>query len=318
MAWHGFGYWALATQSITFVLVNTVMEWYYSVWRPSMHIDFRPVARMFSFSSKMLLTTIISHINNNVLNILLGRYYSPHDVGTYNQAYQWDSKGYSFIQGMLLQVAQPVLSSISDERERQLRVLRKMMRFTAFVSFPVMFGLALVSREFIIITITEKWLASAQLLQILCLSGAFIPLSLLLSNMIISHGKSGIYMWCTLSLAVSQIALMILLSSLGIRTMVIGYTVINVVWMFVWWYFVHRLVGYRFFWLLRDVLPFCLVSAGVMAVTYFGTCLLSSLPLLLASRILVAGTLYFIVMKIARAELLDECLGFVKSGFKKV
>jgi O-antigen/teichoic acid export membrane protein len=318
MAWRGFAYWSLATQSITFVLVNTVLEWHYSEWRPSMHIDFHPVVRMFSFSSKMLITTIVGHINNNVLNILLGRYFTPHEVGTYNQAYQWDNKGYSFIQGMLGQVAQPVLSSISDETGRQLRILRKMTRFTAFITFPVMFGLALVSREFIIITITAKWLASAQLLQILCFSGAFIPLSMLMSNLIISLGKSNIYMWCTITLAAVQIALMIFLSNLGIRTMVIGYTAINVVWLFVWWFFVRRLVGYDLVSLLKDIMPFCLAAAAVMLCTYVATDMLGNLKLLLVCRIVLAACLYFVIMKVARVELLDECIHFVKSGFKKV
>ena len=65
--------------------------------------------------------------------------------------------GQLFISGMINGVAQPVLTKVSDDLERQKRVFRKMLRFTAFVSFPAMLGLGIVSEELIIITITDKW-----------------------------------------------------------------------------------------------------------------------------------------------------------------
>lgn len=50
-----------------------------------------------------------------------------------------------------------------------------------------MLGLSLVSKELIIITITEKWLPSADILQLLCILGAFIPVINLFSNLLISR-----------------------------------------------------------------------------------------------------------------------------------
>ena len=49
-----------------------------------------------------------------------------------------------------------------------------MMRFTAFLVFPAMFGLAMISHEFIILLISDKWIESIPLLRILCISGAFL------------------------------------------------------------------------------------------------------------------------------------------------
>ena len=316
LAWFGFSYWALATQGLVFVAVNTTMLWHYCKWRPSLKIDFTPVKHMFKFSCKILTTTIFTHINNNVLNILLGRYFTPRQVGDYNQAYQWNSKGYSLIQGMVYQVAQPVFANLNDEGVRQLRILRKMMRFTAFISFPLMFGLALVSHEFIIVAITEKWINSAVLLQLLCVSGAFVPLSTLLSNLIISKGNSNIYMWCTLALGLVQVILMISLYPYGIRTMVIAYVILNILWLPVWHFFVRRLVGYGFLAILKDILPFCIVAACVMGLTYFITSAIPNMKVLLISRIILAALLYYGVMKIAHVSILKECTEFIKSKIK--
>lgn len=312
-----FGYWALATQSLVYILTNTLLLWHFSPWRPTLHFDFGPVKRLFPFSVKILITAIFSHINVNVMNIMLGRHYSARDTGDYNQAYQWSSKLFLLVQNMLRQVDQPVLVGLHDERERQLRVLRKMMRFTAFISFPLLFGLGLVSHEFIVLTIGQKWETSASLLPLLCLSGAFMPISTLMADMVISRGRSDIYMWVTLALGIGEIALMQTLWPYGIRTMVWAFVAVNILWVGVWFVFVSRLTGYRPLPFLKDILPFALVAFGVMAVTRYATSWLASLWLLLLVRVFVAVALYYLVMRLARVQIMKECQQFVVSKFRK-
>lgn len=315
MAFAGMAYWSLATQGLVYVGINTLLQWHFSPWRPSIHgITFAPVRRMFRFSCKILATTIMTHVNNNVLNILLGHYFTPRDTGNYNQAYQWNTKCYSLVQSMVAQVAQPVLVSLNGEEGRQKDVFRKMMRFTAFITFPLLFGFGLVAKEFIVTAIGEKWLASAQLIQILCLSGAAMPLSTLFSNMIISKGRSGTFFWCTFTLGLVQIATMVLIWPMGIRSMVIAYTILNTSWLLVWLFFVRRLIGYGYWMFFCDVMPFALAAAGVMGVAYIATMPLSNLIALLISRFIIAVVLYYVVMKIARVKILAECERFVKRG----
>lgn len=313
MAFAGMAYWSLATQGLVYVGINTLLQWHFSPWRPSIHgITFAPVRRMFRFSCKILATTIMTHVNNNVLNILLGHYFTPRDTGNYNQAYQWNTKCYSLVQSMVAQVAQPVLVSLNGEEGRQKDVFRKMMRFTAFITFPLLFGFGLVAKEFIVTAIGEKWLASAQLIQILCISGATMPLSTLFSNMIISKGRSGTFFWCTFTLGLVQIATMIMIWPMGIRTMVIAYTLLNTSWLLVWLFFVRRLIGYGYWMFFCDVMPFALAAAGVMGVAYVATMPLSNMIALLITRFIIAVVLYYVVMKLARVKILAECERFVK------
>ncbi|WP_315548371.1 lipopolysaccharide biosynthesis protein [Prevotella koreensis] len=312
MAWQGYAYWSLATQGLVFIGVYMLMNWHYSPWRPSFSFYFRPIRSMFRFSVKMLLTTIVERVNVNIMNILLGRYFSKHDVGIYNTAYNWSQKGSSLVQGMVAQVAQPVFSDLQDDRERQLRVLRKMMRFAAFVSFPLMFGLSLVAEEFIVVAITTKWLGSAMLLRVLSIAAAFSPLSTVLSQYIVSRGRSGIYLACTAALCVMLVGMMIGLHSRGIEVMVWAYTVLFVLWFFVWYFFVSRLSGYRLFDMLADTMPFLLAALLVMLLTGWTTASVGTLWLRLVLRIIISVSLYFALMKLLRVKMLDECMEFVK------
>lgn len=318
MAWGDMAYWSLATQGLVYVSINTAMQWYYSSWRPSVHgITFAPVRRMFRFSSKILATTMITHINNNVLNMLLGHYFSPRDTGNYNQAHQWNTKCFSLVQNMVAQVAQPILVDLNPSADRQMNAFRKMMRFTAFISFPLLLGFGLVAREFIVLAITEKWLASADLIQFLCVSGAVVPLSTLMSNMVVSKGRSDMFFWSTFALGATLIAVMLLIWPLGIHIMVVAYVCIQVAWLFVWQMLVRRLTGYGVWMFLRDTVPFALAAYAVMALVHVVTLGIESLWILLLSRIVLAAVLYYIVMKVARVRILDECTDFILSRILK-
>jgi O-antigen/teichoic acid export membrane protein len=218
---------------------------------------------------------------------------------------------------MILQVAQPVLAGIDDDHERQLRALRKMVRFTAFLSFPLMFGLALVSHEFIIIAITEKWRESAYLLRMLCVAGAVAPLCTLFNNFIISKKRSDIYLWVTASLGVVQIVVMLLVWPYGIRVMVMVYVALQLLWFFIWYSQVARFLSYGLLMLLQDIMPFALAAAAVMAATFWLTLGIGNLWLLLGCRVLLAALFYYGIMRLAKVQILQECQDFLLKRFKK-
>ena len=300
-----FGYWALATQYLLYIAVNTLLLWYYSPWRPTFTFHFEPIRRLFPFSFRIMLSAIFTQLNSNIMNLLLGRYYGERNTGHYNQAYQWSSKGFLLVQNMLKQVDQTVLVG-----------LRKMVRFTAFIAFPLLFGLGLVSHEFIVLAIGKKWAFSASLLPYLCFCGAFMPLSALLTDAIISHKRSDIYLWNTVVLGILQIGLLIGLRQQGIYTMVMTYTLLNIIWVLVWQFFVKRLMTYRLLDFLKDIVPFALTAAGVMAVTGFVTQGITNLWLLLISRVIIAAILYYVIMRVSGAVILKECLAFILSKKK--
>lgn len=317
LALNQMAYWSLAWQQVIFIFVLNIGRYYYTGWHPNFHIDFTPVKKMFAFSVKLLITNIINTVSSNVLTFVFGRFYPIHDVGNYTQANNWNTKANSFVANTVGQIAQPVLASIQGDKNRELVVFRKMLRFTAFLSFPLMFGLTLVSREFILITIHEKWLASVPLLQVLCVSGAFMPIYTLYQNLAISKGRSDVYMWCNLGQVVGLLALVLFCHRFGIQTMVIAYTLFTIAWLLVWQMMIRRIAGLRFLDVAKDVIPFMLCAAATMVVTYYLTVALQNIYLLLVVRLFVSATLYFLIMRILKVQILDECLAFVKRKVTK-
>ncbi|KAA6337828.1 Teichuronic acid biosynthesis protein TuaB [termite gut metagenome] len=311
LAFSGMSYWGIATQSLVYVISGSTCYWFFSSWRPTFQLNFKPLKGMIGFSGKLLVSNLFVHINNNLFSVLLGKYYSEKEVGYFTQANKWNNMGHSFTTGMLQGVSQPVLAQMRGNIDRQRNAFRKLLRFTAFVSFPTMFGLSFVSRELIVITITDKWLPAVDMMQLLCVGGAFIPIIRLYSNLIISKDKSGVYVWNTICACLVQLAAMLLLYPYGIQTMLTSYVIINTCWLFIWHHYLQREIKLSLLTALKDMLPFAGIAALTIVATYFITLKIENIYWLFAGKISITATLYVIVLWICRAKILRESIGFL-------
>ena len=315
MAINDMAYWSLAWQQVVNSTILIIGRFYYVKWKPSINFTFDYIRQTFSFSMKILVTMIVNTVNQNMLTVIFGRLFrDARVVGNFFQAYKWDSMAFQTVGGMVGQVAQPVLVSVRDEKDREQQVFRKMLRFTSFLSFPALFGLALVAREFILCTIGWKWIECVPLLQILCISGAFMPVYTLYQNLIISHGRSDINMWLNIGQIALQLGVILAFYQQGITTMVMAYTTFNILWLLMWMIFAKRIIGLRIVDTAKDMLPFVLCGGVVMLITYYSTRMIANIYLLLTVRVVIAAALYYGVMRLLNVVILRECLQYI---FKK-
>lgn len=311
LAYKGFAYWGIAIQTVTHSLVGSILRWYYVPWRPTFTFALRPLKEMYSFGVKILFTSIFAQINANIFSVLLGRFYKEDQVGYYTQGNKWMTMGYTFIWSMIGNVSLPVLSEVALDVERQRQVFRKMLRFVSFISFPAMLGLALVAPELIVIGVSDKWLPCVPVMQLLCIWGAVTPISNLYTHVLLSHGKSDIYLYSTIILGLVQLIVVISMLSLGIYYMVLAFVVVNVLWIFVWHYLVNICVKISIFDVIKDVLPFCAISLIVLCITYFVTKSISNIYMLFMAKILFATFLYSVFMYLTSSVIFRESVSFL-------
>lgn len=321
LALYGASYWALAWQQIAYIGVLNAGRYYYvRQWRPRITFNLAPVVTMAPFALKILVTKIVNTVSNHVLTVFFGRLFSMHDVGSYSQAFKWDTMAHSIVSNTVGQIAQAVLVEADNEThsaDRNLRVYRKMLRFTCFLSMPLMFGLALVGHEFIILTIGEEWLGCVPMLQILSISGAFMPIYIMYQNLSVSQGRSDIFMWLNIGQIVMQALIIAVCWRYGMYVMVTAYSVLIVLWIVPWHHFAGRLIGYSWHQLIRDIIPFTIAAAIVMVVTHYITRSISMPLLLISARVPIAALLYYTIMKLSGAEILKECERFLIGKMRK-
>lgn len=317
LAANGFSYWGIALQSITFVGTTSILNFYFSRWRPSLQVNFRPIKEMIGFSSKIIITNVFNIINTNLFTVLLGKFYSEREVGNFTQANKWNSMGHTLITGMINGIAQPILKSVDEDNKRQLAVFRKLLRFTAFISFPAMFGLSLIAKEFILIAITKKWLPAADILQILCVWGAFIPIINLFSNLIISRGRSSVYMWNTICLSVLQLIALYATYPYGLAWMLRIFVFINISWIGIWLVFAKKEIGLTLKAMLADILPYFLLSGILVTGASYLTAAIENIYLCITTKIAFVASLYILVLWKAKSEILYETMAFLSKKKKE-
>ena len=93
--------------------------------------------------------------------------------------------------------------------------------------------------------------------------------------------------------------------------MVWAYVAITVGWIGIWNYFVWREIRFTLWQTLRDIVPFFVISAVTMLVTYYITQGISNVYLLLASRIVLAVAIYLLAMWLCGAKILKESIAYL-------
>lgn len=313
----GFAYWSLAIQTVAYTVLSSGLFFYYSNFRPSFNIDFSPLKEIYKFSSKILVTNIFIHINNNIYAAVLGKFFPEKLIGNLNQASKWNIMGQSVITNMINNVLQPVLNQIADDENRQIRVFRKILNFTAFTSFILLFGLATVAEDFIKITLTDKWINTASYLRILCIGGAFATINNVFSNLIQTKGKSSIYMVNTIAFGILQFTILMLCKDWGIQPAMIIITTLNVIWVFLWTIIIQKHIAFSISHLFQDVFTYVIFAGLACYIAYWLSQSFDNTYLRFLSCIFSSGLLYLVLNRIFKPEILTEIINFAKTSLGK-
>ena len=311
MALNGMAYWGIAIQVSLYIALGTFFRWYFSPWRPSFQWNMRPLKEMFPFGAKLLITGLFSQLSANIFSVLLGKFYSVQQLGYYTQGSKWTNMGGGLISGMITGVAHPIFAQVAADPLRQVRVLRKMTRLSAFVAFPLMFGLAFVGEEFVLITVSEKWIASVPLLQLLCVWAAFSPICELYKNIVISKGKSDIYMYASILFSVVQLLVLLACLQYSIFCMVAVYVFTYFVWLMVWYRLVAKQIPLRILDTIKDVLPFLIIVFFVLFCSWLLMGDVRNIYLRFAGKIVLSVILYIGIMGLSKAVVFREMIRFI-------
>ncbi|MCM1449388.1 MAG: lipopolysaccharide biosynthesis protein [Clostridiales bacterium] len=312
-AWQGMGYWGIAVQTVLYSALNALLLWVMCPWRPGLTFDTRCLREMLPFSLRQLATSLFTHLNNNIFSLLLGRFYGMSLTGFYTQGSKWTTMGTGTITGMINSVGQPVMRCTTDDLPRLRRVFGKLLRFTAFVSFPAMFGLAIIAEPLIVVAVTDKWLGAVPVMQVLCVGGAFLPFATLYSNLFNAINRPDLYMWNTIVLGCVQLGCLLVSYPFGLMTMLYLYTAVNIGWLVVWGFLASRNIGFPLLAALGAIAPYMFLAAATMGLTLWATGSEALTPLMqLFVRIIMAAAIYIGVLWLSGSVMLREALEFIR------
>ena len=269
MALYGFGVWSLVALQVLKSVFTAVILWLCSKWFPSFLFSVKSLKEMFSFGGRMLLTAIVSTLWSEIYSFIIGKTYAPSVLGQYSRADKFRNMVTSNISTVMQRVTYPVLSMINDEKDRQARAYRKILRTAVLIMFPAVLGLAAVSEPLVLTLIGDQWVPAVGYLRILCLSGLFTPLMFCSVSILNADGRSDLTLY--LEIFKTAMAVFPVLAGIFFSIEALLWTAVaaSAVSYLAYAAAVSRIAGYSVWRQLKDVAPFFAVSAVLSVANIF-------------------------------------------------
>ena len=263
LAVEGWGPWALVWQSVALAAVKSAWLWITGGWLPTAGFHLDSLKKIWRIGLSVFSSSTLNTLCQNIYSFIIGAFYNLSSLGFYTQADKWSKMGSASISQILTSSFVPLLSKVQDDGETFRRYVTKINRFTAFVLFPVMGGIAVLGAPLFHTLFGHKWDAAIILFQILTVRGIFVVLTSLYSNYLLALGYGRRLF--ALEVAKDLLILAAILSTVwfgSVPLLVWGQLAASVVTYVVSLLILRRAAGFSVRAMVRDLLP-SMAIAGV-------------------------------------------------------
>ncbi|MDE6523354.1 MAG: lipopolysaccharide biosynthesis protein [Muribaculaceae bacterium] len=263
LALNGFGVWSLVWQAITSSIVGAILLWSVTDWKPKFQYSWESFRNMFKFGAYISISSVCNTLYLNLQSFLIGKSFSISDLGYYSQAKKLEAVPVEGTASVLNAVLFPIYSTIVDDRERHIRLVRKNIQIITFLTFPLMLLLILVAPYIFPILFTNKWNESIPMFQILCVAGMFSPLNMANVEIFRSIGEGKIYLILQTIKRLIGVAMILFFVKFGLFVLLWSIAAFGMVSYILNMIFTHRIFGYKYHQQFSDIFPNLILSLGV-------------------------------------------------------
>jgi O-antigen/teichoic acid export membrane protein len=190
----GGGVWALVIQTLLNVMIVCITMHIISDLRFKFVFNFKRIKMLFSFGWKLLVSSIIDTLYQDLSSLVIGKRYSSRVLGFYEKGKQFPQVIISVVNTTIQTVMLPAMAVEQDNIVRVKGMMRNSIIFSSYIIFPLMSGLAGVANPLVKILLTDKWLLCVPYLQINCFIFAFWPVHSSNLQAINAMGRSDIFL----------------------------------------------------------------------------------------------------------------------------
>lgn len=173
MALNGFGAWALVAQQMSNSLIDTVILFITTRLRIKLEFSWNRFGQLFRYGWKIIVSSFISVLYDETNPLIVGIKFSSNDLSFYSKGKSFPSLLDSTVSNSLAAVLFPVMSKVQEDKSCIQGMMRRYIKVSSYVIFPVMLGFFAVSESFIEVVLTDKWIATVPYIRIFSLSYMF-------------------------------------------------------------------------------------------------------------------------------------------------
>lgn len=313
MAYNGFGAWSLIAQYLTNTVIDSISLTFIVDWRPELVFVPKRAKELMSFGGKVLAAELIGTTFDQIQSFVISKVFSPADLAYYNKGNQIPNMISSNINNSVMTVLFPAIANNNDDYCEVKKLTKKSIRVMAYVVFPLMIGLSLVSKEVIIILLTDKWATSISLMSILSIAVLFSLVGNTGLQTMKAVGRSDILLKIE---AIKKPVLLLCLSigvQFGVMGVAISYCLYNVYAMIINFGVMGKIIGYNITEQVTDILDIFKISiimgASVFCINFLK---IESNFVNLIIKVIVGISVYLIASLLFKSTELKYFLNIIK------
>lgn len=317
LAYAGFGVWAIVAQQLSNTAIDTLILWLTVKWRPKRIFSWERLKELLSFGWKMLASSLLDTIYNNIRSMIIGKMYSSADLAYYNQGNQFPSVIVSNINTSIDSVLLPTMANAQDDCARVKAMTQRSIKTSTYIMAPLMMGLAFCAQPIVQLILTDKWLPCVPFLRIFCITFMFYPIHTANLNAIKAMGRSDYFL--KLEIAKKIVGLILLFSTMWFGVLAMAYSLLanSVLSQIINSWPNRKLLSYGYLEQLKDILP-SIVLAALMG---FCVSLINQLQIsngmTLLIQITVGAAFYIVFSAVLHLESYEYLLDMVRQILKK-
>ena len=317
MAIWGYGVWALVAQTLANLAIGTIVLWLTVKWRPKWVFSWQRLKGLFSYGWKLLTSALIDTVYNNIRPLIIGYKYTAEDLSYYNKGKQFPNLIVTNVNSSIDSVLLPAISKEQDDKSQVKRMMRRAIKTSSFIMWPLMVGLGVCAEPLIRLLLTEKWLFCVPYLRIFWFTYAFYPIHTANLNAIKAIGRSDVFL--KLEIAKKVVGMALLLSSIWFGVMAMAYTLLisAVVSSFINAFPNRKFLGYGYLEQIKDILPSIILSAVMGVAVFFINFIPIHDVLKLCIQVPLGAAIYIVGAKVFKFESFTYILNMVKNLFRR-
>ena len=317
MAYTGYGVWALVAQTVLNNLICNILLWTLSRWSPLWVFSKESFIALFSFGSKLLLSSLLHTVYTNLYTLVIGKFYSKQSLGSYYQASNLATFTSNNISAVIVRAIYPIQCSMQDDDEKLKYYFSKYLKLSCYVIFPISVGLCALAEPLVKVVLNVQWIPAIPYIQILCIAYMWNPVMMMNSSILNVKGRSDYFLRAEVIKKIMAIIILVTTIPFGIKIMCWGLLLYSFTDMIIITIYTKKLMGLRLLNQFKDILPIILLTATMGLLAYGSTFLFINQVLKLLIGTFV-GLVYFLtVSKIAKFEEFTFLLNLVKKQLKR-
>ncbi|WP_027209499.1 lipopolysaccharide biosynthesis protein [Butyrivibrio hungatei] len=263
MALRGWGTWSLIVQVVSNALIDTVILWLRSQWKPRFVFSLKKLKVLLSYGIRIMFSNFIDVLYGNMRQLLMGRYYSDADLAFYNRGRSLPKAFIENINASIDNVIFPVISIDQDNPIRVKEIVRKTIVVSNYLITPLLMFMFVAAEGIIKLLLTEKWLDCVFYMRVFCVIYIFQPIHTANINALKAMGKSNYVLRIEVIKKIVGVSTFLLVIPYGMKAIMWAYLANNFFDQLVNSYPNKRMIGYSYFNQIIDIMP-CILSALIL------------------------------------------------------